>query len=135
MSDLLDTSMVVRYLTGDPSELAEVAARVIDGEDELLVTDVVLVETAYVLTSVYDVPRETVIDHLIALLRKANIDTFKIEKDLVLEALLMCRPSGRVSFADALLWAAARSEPGAAVYSLDERFPSDGISVLRSARG
>ena len=107
----------------------------IDGEDELLVTDVVLVETAYVLTSVYDVPRETVIDHLIALLRKANIDTFKIEKDLVLEALLMCRPSGRVSFADALLWAAARSEPGAAVYSLDERFPSDGISVLRSARG
>ena len=127
--------MVVRYLTGDPSELAEVAARVIDGEDELLVTDVVLVETAYVLTSVYDVPRETVIDHLIALLRKANIDTFKIEKDLVLEALLMCRPSGRVSFADALLWAAARSEPGAAVYSLDERFPSDGISVLRSARG
>lgn len=135
VSDLLDTSMVVRYLTGDPSELAEVAARVIDGEDELLVTDVVLVETAYVLTSVYDVPRETVVDHLIAFLRKANIDTFRIEKDLVLEALLMCRPSGRVSFADALLWAAARSDAGAAVYSLDERFPSDGISVLRSARG
>ena len=133
MSDLLDTSMVVRYLTGDPPDLADVAARVIDGEDDLLVTDVVLVETAYVLASVYDVPREIVVDHLIAFLRKANIDTFRIEKDLVFEALLMCRPSGRVSFADALLWAAARSEPGAAVYSLDERFPGDGVTVLRSA--
>lgn len=135
MTDLLDTSMVVRYLTGDPPNLADVSAHVIDGEDDLLVSDVVLVETAYVLTSVYDVPREAVVDHLIAFLRKANIGTFRLEKDLVIEALLMCRPSGRVSFADALLRAAARSVREAAVYSFDERFPSDGITVRRSAPG
>lgn len=133
MSDLLDTSMLVRYLTGDPPDLATVSAGVIDGEEELLVTDVVLAETAYVLTSVYRVPRDLVVDHLIALLRKANIDTFRLDKDVVLEALLLCRPSGRVSFADALVWAAARSEAGTRVYSFDERFPDDGITVLRSA--
>lgn len=53
----------------------------------------------------------------------------------MLEALLLCRPSGQVSFADALVWAAARSQANAAVYSLDERFPDEGITVLRSAGG
>lgn len=135
MSGLLDTSMIVRYLTGDPPDLAEVSAEVIDGVAPLLITDVVIVETAYVLTSVYEVPRAAVVDGLIALLRKANIDTFRLDRDLVLEALLLCRPSGRVSFADALVWAAARSQADAAVYSLDARFPDDGITVLRSAGG
>lgn len=135
MNYLLDTSVLVRYFTGVPSDLAEVSACVIDGANSLLVTDVVLVETAYVLTSVYRVPREVVVDHLIALLRKANIDTFRLDRDVVLEALLLCRPSGRVSFADALVWVAARSEPDAVVFSLDERFPDEGITVLRSARG
>ena len=37
------------------------------------------------------------VDSLIALLRKANLDTFRLDKDLVLRALLLCRPSGRVS--------------------------------------
>ncbi len=132
MSDLLDTSMLVRYLTGDPPDLAEVAAQVIDGDRVLLVTDVVIVETAYVLQSVYQVPRTAVVDSLVALLRKANLDTFRLDRDLVLRALLLCRPSGRVSFADALVWAAARSQAGTAVYSLDQRFPDDGITVLQS---
>ena len=88
MSGFLDTSMVVRYLTGDPPELAEQAARIIDEEDGLLVTDVVLAETAYVLTSVYQVPREVVVDHLIALLQKENISPFALENGLVLQALL-----------------------------------------------
>lgn len=131
MSGLLDTSMIVRYLTGDSPELAERAATVIDGENEIQITDVVLAEAAYVLVSVYGVPRDVVVDHLVALLRKRNIRPFAIEKETVLHALLMCRPSRRVSFADALLWAAARSSESKVVYTLDERFPADGIEVRR----
>ena len=56
MSGLLDTSIVVRYLTGDPHDLAERASQVIDQEEGLQVSDVVIAETAYVLTSVYKVP-------------------------------------------------------------------------------
>ncbi len=131
MSGFLDTSMVVRYLTGDPPEQADLAAQVIDREDGLRVTDVVLVETGYVLTSVYQVPRDVVVDHLIALLQKRNISPFALDKGLVLQALLLCRPSGRVSFADAMLWAAARSSGEGVVYSLDQRFPEDGLEVRR----
>ena len=102
VSALLDTSMIVRYLTGDPPDLADASARVIDVESDLLISDVALVETAYVLGSVYDVPQETLVDHLIVLIRKANIATLRLPKEHVLEALRLCRPSGRVSFADAL---------------------------------
>lgn len=131
MIGFLDTSMVVRYLTGDPPELAEQAARVIDGVETLRITDVVVAETAYVLTSVYRVSRSVVVDHLLTFLQKQNILPFALDKDLVLQALLLCKPSGRVSFADALVWAAARSSDSKLVYSLDERFPEDGVEVRR----
>ena len=131
MNGFLDTSMVVRYLTGDTPDLAERAARVIDGEEGLLVTDVVLAETAYVLTSVYRIPRSAVVDHLIAFLQKQNVSPFALDKGTVLQALLLCKPSGRVSFADAIVWAAARSSESKVVYSLDERFPEDGVEVRR----
>jgi predicted nucleic acid-binding protein len=131
MSDMLDTSMLVRYLTGDPPALAAQAASVIDTDEELQITDVALAETAYVLTSVYQVPRDAVVDHLIAFLQKANIEVFRLEKQLVLQALLLCRSSGRVSYADGLIWAAAQSTEEKIVYSLDERFPDDGLDVRR----
>ena len=130
MSGIVDTSVVVRYLTGIPPEMAERSALIIDQEDELQLTDVVLAEAAFVLTSVYDVPREAVVDNLIALLRKENISVFGLDKDLVCQALLLCRPSGRVSFADALVWAAARSTSDKVVYTFDEQFPADGVRVL-----
>lgn len=133
VSGFLDTSIVVRYLTGDPSELADQAARTIDEEEDLQVTDVVVAETAYVLTSVYQAPRGAVVDHLVAFLQKENISIFGLDKGLVLHGLLLCRPSGRISFADAMVWAAARSSGARVVYSLDERFPEDGLEIRRGA--
>ena len=133
MSGFLDTSVVVRYLTGDPPEMAEQAARIIDGDADLQVTDVVLAETAYVLTSVYQIPRDVVVDHLIDFIQKHNVTPFGLDKGTVIQGLLLCRPSGRVSFADAMVWAAARSAGDrTTVYSFDDRFPTDGVEVRRS---
>ncbi len=120
---------MVRYLTGDPPEMAEQAAGIIDEVGDLWITDVVLAETAYVLTTVYQIPRDVAIDHLLALIQKENISPYALDKGLVLQALLLCRPSGRVSFADAMVWAAARSAASTVVYSLDERFPNQGLEV------
>lgn len=131
MTSLLDTSVVVRYLVGDPADLAARAAEIIDGEEPLQVTDVVLLETAHVLDSFYSVPRQEIADRLMAFVRKANLSVFALDKGVVLQALLMCHPSGRVSFGDAMIWAAARSSGTVTVYSLDERFPEDGLEVRR----
>jgi predicted nucleic acid-binding protein len=127
--NFVDTSVLVRYLTGDPPNMLETAKRIIDKTDALTITDVVLAETAFVLTSFYKVPRATTVDSLIELIQKKNIRFLNLEKTIVIQALLLCRPSARVSFADALIWAVARSEGSSTVYSFDERFPSDGIAL------
>lgn len=131
MSGFLDTSIIVRYLTGDTPGLAEQAAKIIDSDEGLKISDVVLAETAYVLTSVYKIPREVVVNNLVTFMQKKNISPYALEKGLVLQALLFCRPSGRTSFADAMVWAAARSAGNKIIYSLDERFTAEGIEICQ----
>jgi predicted nucleic acid-binding protein len=119
---------------GDSQEMLEVSRQIIDGTDALAITDVVLAETAFVLLSVYNVPRQVIVDTLVDLLHKANIAVFGLDKGVVIQALLLCRPSARVSFADAMLWAAARSVMGmgketVTIYSFDQRFPTVGVKV------
>ena len=90
-----------------------------------------LAETAHVLTSVYRLPRRVVADALIALVQKQNVSVLGLDTALVVQALLLCRPSGRVSFTDALVWAAARSSRHARVYTFDDRFPDLGVELRR----
>jgi predicted nucleic acid-binding protein len=58
-------------------------------------------------------------------------DEGRLDKGAVIQGLLLCRSSKRVSFADAMVWAAARSAGAEAVYSFDERFPAGGIAIRR----
>ena len=130
MPDFLDTSVIVRYLTDDPAEMAEQATSLIETKAELYVTETALNETAHVLRRVYGLAREEVVDLLVALLQRSNITFHSLDKPIVIAALLLCRPSGRVSFGDALIWAVARVHSPSTVYSFDRRFPSEGIEVL-----
>ena len=131
VSNLLDTSFIVRYLTGTPSHLARLARDVIEGTESLGVTDVGLVETGYVLLHAYTMPRAAVVDALVALIERRNIVCLGAEKEYLVLGLLMCRPSARVSFADAAIWATARSRDTGGIYTFDARFPAENL-VLRS---
>ena len=132
MSGFLDTNMVVRYFIGEPPVLANQAARIIDAVEDLQITDGVLAETACVLQSFYRVPREEVVDDLVSLVQRENITPYALDKSFAIQGLLMCRPSRRVSFDDALLWAAVRSSGSNVAYSQDQHFPSDGIEVRQT---
>jgi len=125
----LDTSYVVRYLVNDPPEMAQRAADIIDGEETLVLSEIVLLETAYVLTSVYSVPRAAVVDSLIELVQRANLRLASLPKASVLEALPLCRNSARISFADALIWAQALDMGAKRIYTFDGRFPARGITI------
>jgi len=126
----VDTSVIVRFLVQDDPELAEQARRIIEEHPALLTTTVTIAESAFVLMRVYGLSRHVVVDSLVDLLRRSNIAVYQLETSIVIQALLLCRPSGRVSFADAMLWASARSAgDDSTVYTLDQRFPSNDISV------
>lgn len=125
----LDTSVVVRYLTDDPPEMAARAAEVIDGGADIVLSEVVLVESAYVLESVYGVPRVELVDALISFVQRRNIKLLTLSKPLALEALKMCRDSKRHSFSDAMVWAEAVDSGAGRIYTFDRQFPSRGLET------
>lgn len=126
----VDTSVVIRYLTNDPPDAAGRARRIVDGPFQLVLTPGTLAEAGFVLTKLYDIPRPAVVDALVTLLRRRNIDVHKLDKMIAIQALLLCRPSNRVSFADALLWAEAyNAGVDTTVFTFDKRFPATGIHI------
>jgi len=126
---VLDTSFVVGYLTDDPPDMAARAATVIDSKRVLGVPTVVLAEAWYVLQERYHAPREAVLDALLGLISRANIRVLHVSKELVMPALELCRPSGRVSIVDALIWVETRQAGIATVYTFDRRFPAVDLDV------
>ena len=132
MSVFLNTSVIVRYLTNDHPEMSDQATQIIEEVDDLTITEGILGETAFVLTSVYGKSRSEVVGSLIDLVERDNISTYAMDKSLVLRGLEMCRPSGRVSIADAMIWAAARTDRASAIYTFDRRFPNQGIEIRQT---
>lgn len=126
----IDTSVIVRYLTKDPPAMAEAAGRLIDSAQPLILSEVILAETAYVLSSVYDIPRAVIVDSLSAFIQRRNIRLLNLPKPLALDALRQCRESKRYSFADALLWAEAHRDGSQRIYTFDQRFPATGVELI-----
>ena len=128
----IDTNILVRYLTGLPPDQAATAADIIDSGAELWITVTSVAEVYFIMTRVADIPRGEVVGALIDFMQKDNVFPYAIDKDFLLRGLEMTLPSGRVSVGDALIWAAVRTADSGAIYSFDQRFPEEGIRVLRS---
>lgn len=131
MRQFIDTNLVVRYLVGVPEDQHRRAQALIDSEATFFITETVLLETAFALRTHYGLGREETVDALLEFVRKGNIHIHNLDRDVVVEALLLCRPSNRVNFGDAMIWAAIRCAQPAHLYSFDERFPPDSIEVRR----
>jgi predicted nucleic acid-binding protein len=125
---VLDTSVVVRYFVHEQGSPA--ARRAVESGEPLYIPLLVISEAAHVLRSVYRLPREQVVDTLLLFLERDGIEVLDAPTDLVREALLLARPSGRVSIEDSLIWAAARAAGrGTIVHSFDLRFPSHEVEL------
>jgi predicted nucleic acid-binding protein len=114
--------MLVRFLTGDPPEMAAGAKALVEaagaGEVVLEVLPVLLAETVYTLESIYELDRHEVASKLIQLLQSQGVEPH--ERERVLDALARHRDHS-VHFADAYL-AAVGAESGLAVASFDRDF-------------
>jgi predicted nucleic-acid-binding protein len=131
MNEFIDTNLLLRYLRGGPEDQFHRAQALIDSEVTLIVTEVALLEAAFVLRGQYGLSREQIVDVLLAFVQKENIRVHNLDRNVVIEALQLCRPSNRVNFGDAMIWAALRCAQPARLYSFDERFPGEGIEIRR----
>ncbi len=119
-----DTSVLLRYLLRDDDVQAELARAVFQGGDDVLITDVVLVESVWTLLGRrYRLTRSDVIRLIASLLQEPNI-RFE-DEDLVFSALQAFRQTD-ADFADALivyktLKVASGGREAPIVYTLDAR--------------
>jgi predicted nucleic acid-binding protein len=126
MAAHVDTSIIVRYLIRDVPVLASQAAALIESDQELVISEVALAEAAHVLRTIYQVPRETLVDALVDLANRRNIRVRGISRERVIAVLRLSRPSGRVSIPDALILGAALEDGAECVHTFDRRFPAPG---------
>lgn len=106
MSAFVDTNIMVRHLTGDPAEMAVRATAYLQVEPDLLLTDLVVAETVYVLESFYEAPREQVAEPIRSLLAFDSV--VSVDPALLLRAVEVYE-TDRLDFAEAYLVACAES--------------------------
>lgn len=112
----VDTNVLIRHLTGDPPELAARATAFLASAVELLLADLILAETVYVLESFYESPREQVAQAARSLLALSSVVV--VDPALLLRTIEVYE-SDRLDFAEAYLVACAESTGVGRIASLD----------------
>lgn len=126
MTAFVDTNILVRHLTGDPSDQAARATRCLRAADELALPDLILAEVAYVLESFYETPRAQVATTLRAVLAFPAIRV--LDADLLQRAVEVYE-FHRLDFADAYLVASAERTGVGVIVSFDRAI--DRVSTVR----
>lgn len=117
MRALLDTNILVRHLTGEPPTQAHRATALLAGDNQLILTDLVMAELVYVLESYYKRPRDEVATASRALLALPSVAS---DHELLLRAIELYEAE-RLDFADAYICAAAEIGGIGVVASFDRR--------------
>ncbi|KZS56682.1 PIN domain-containing protein [Mycobacterium ostraviense] len=116
MTAFVDTNVLVRHLAGDPPEMAARATAYLATTPDLLLTDLVVAETVYVLESFYETPRDQIAQAIRSLVGFGSI--LCVDSALLLRAIEVYE-SERIDFAEAYLVACAESTGVGKVASFD----------------
>lgn len=116
MSAFVDTNVLFRHLTGDPADMAAGATAFLANADELLLADLIVAETIYVLESFYKAPRPQIADAMRSLIAMDTVVT--IDPALLLRAVEVYEVD-RIDFAEAYLVAQAESTGVLVIASFD----------------
>jgi predicted nucleic acid-binding protein len=100
----VDTNIIIRHLTGDPPDLAARATAFLAASNELLLADLIVAETVYVLESFYEVARPEVAKLIRAVIAFPAMRA--IDPALLLRSVEIYEIHG-VDFAEAYLAASA----------------------------
>jgi len=124
-----DTGVLVRYFTDDDPPRALAAARLIDGDDILVVSTGVLIEVAHVLRTQQGRANPEIARALAAFLTKRGVELSDADQAQAVAAL---RWSARVSarrIPDALIAAAAERARCDIIATFDEGFTASTVPV------
>lgn len=122
----VDTNVLVRFLIADdPLQAAKVRAlfeRAENSRDPLFVSVPVILETLWVLTAVYEVPRLAVLDALQQLL---ELSCLRFEAEPTIRALIGAARESSTDLADLLIGLTARDNGCSVTLTLDRKAARD----------
>ncbi len=116
---LIDTNLLIRFLTGDDPKKAEAVEKLLKSGKPLFIPDLVFAEIVWVLQSFYEVPREIIYARLKSVVGFKNIDCDKI---LLTQSLENFINNPHLSFVDCYLTALIQTGKGKILYSFDRGF-------------
>lgn len=126
----LDANVILRFITGDPPEMAEkvlkLMARAENSEVALRLSHIVAAEVVWVLSSFYKYPKREIADTMITFINADGI--YPDNPALIIQALIDMADYN-VDFADAYLAAIARTR-SEAVCSFDNDFVKLNVSLV-----
>lgn len=125
----VDTSVLVRYLVGTPQAQARLAAQLVDGDEILGVSPVALAECAHVLRTQYGVDRLDIIESLIGLVQRENVQVIGQRTDLLLSTLVRARALPGRPIPDALIVAASLEADALPLATFDRALARYGVAI------
>ncbi len=116
---LLDTNIIIRFLTNDDVKLADQAEKILSQSSpkSLQLTSVVFIETAIVLLSVYHQPKKQVIESLALLI---NLDSISCDRSSLLKTLEIFEKKS-ISIVDAYLLVRVRQGKNERLVTFDKQ--------------
>jgi predicted nucleic acid-binding protein len=106
LTAFVDTNVLIRHLTGDPPDLAARATKFLGEIDTLLLPDVIVAETVYVLESFYEVAVEEVARLVRSIIA---FDPIQVANQPLLLRSLEVYETYRIDYAEAYLAASAET--------------------------
>jgi len=121
--DYVDTNVILRFLTGDPPDMAQSATRLFqaveDGHVTLIVDDIVIAEAVWVLESFYNHP----VTDIATVLRDFLLqDGIQAEDKVTLLQALTLYETKHIDFTDALIAARMQERGVERIFSFDAHF-------------
>jgi len=116
---IVDTNILIRFLTNEPRGQASLVENLFKKTENksLIVPDVVLIETVFVLLSVYELSKEEVVEKLSSLIAFPKFDIHKT----LFQKTLDLYGKYPISVVDAYLGAVSETRPTRQIYTFDKR--------------
>ena len=118
----IDTNVIVRFLIKDDNQQAEAVYEMFkqaeDNQDELYIPILVILETLWVLESVYEITREEILNAISALV---SMPVFKFEALPVMQRFLLSARGNKVDLSDLLIACSAKFSGCDTVLTFDKK--------------
>jgi len=114
----IDTNCVLRWLLDDVPEQTKLITALIDSGESIVLSDVALIETVYVLEKIMKISRETIEKSIMAVIKK---DAIICNRELFIEILPVYTEHSKLSFVDCYLEVFARKTKDVPLLTFDKK--------------